>query len=196
MHSPSGGGSLTIGVAELGAEERRALLALARRAIEAAVRGEREAGALPDSTTLRRPGGAFVTLRNHGALRGCIGHVTADRPLAEVVARMAVSAATQDPRFPPVPADELAELEVEISVLTDALPLASRDPDAIRTGRDGVIVRRGWRQGVLLPQVAVEYGWAGEAFLTAACRKAGLAPDAWREPDCQLFVFQTDVFGE
>jgi AmmeMemoRadiSam system protein A len=183
-------------VAELSVAERRALLAIARRALDAAVRGVPDADALPESAPLRQPGGAFVTLRSHGTLRGCIGHVAADRPLAEVVARVAASAATEDPRFPPVPADELSELEVEISVLTEAVPLASRDPGEIRPGQDGVIVRRGWRQGVLLPQVAVDHGWAGEAFLTAACRKAGLPPEAWRAADCQLFVFQADVFGE
>ena len=183
-------------MAELSVAELRALLAIARRALDAAVRGVPDAGALPESAPLAQPGGAFVTLRSHGALRGCIGHVAADRPLAEVVARAAASAATKDPRFPPVPADELPELEVEISVLTEAVPLASRDPDEIRPGRDGVIVRCGWRQGVLLPQVAVDHGWAGEALLTAACRKAGLPPEAWRADDCQLFVFQADVFGE
>ena len=183
-------------MAELGAAERRALLALARRALEAAVRGESDTGAIPESAALRRPGGAFVTLRSHGALRGCIGHVAADRPLAEVVARVAASAATQDPRFPPVPAAELSALAVEISVLSEAVPLASRDPREIRSGQDGVIVRRGRRQGVLLPQVAAEHGWAGEEDLAAACRTAGLPPETWRAPDCQLLVFQTDVFGE
>lgn len=183
-------------MAELSVAERRSLLAIARRALDAAVRGVPAPGALPESAPLRQPGGAFVTLRRHGTLRGCIGHVATDRPLAEVVAMAAASAATGDPRFPPVPADELSQLEVEISVLTEAVPLPSRDPGAIRPGRDGVIVRRGWRQGVLLPQVAVDHGWAGEAFLTAACRKAGLPPEAWRAPDCQLFVFQADVFGE
>lgn len=160
------------------------------------MRGRSATGAVPEAAALRRRGGAFVTLRSHGTLRGCIGHVTADRPLAEVVARVAVSAATEDPRFPPVPPEDLSELEVEISVLSEAVPLVSRDPGDIRAGRDGVIVRHGWRQGVLLPQVAVDYGWEGEAFLTAACRKAGLPPDAWRTPDCQVLVFQADVFSE
>jgi uncharacterized protein len=183
-------------VADLDAAARRALLAIARRAVEAAVRGEPDTGTSPEWGALRRPGGAFVTLRSHGELRGCIGHVAADRPLAEVVARMAASAATQDPRFPPVPPHELPALEVEISVLSEAVPLASRDPQEIRSGQDGVIVRRGWRQGVLLPQVAADHGWVGEEFLAAACRKAGLSPDAWRTPDCQLLVFQTDMFAE
>lgn len=160
------------------------------------MRGETDDEPFPESAALRRPGGAFVTLRHHGALRGCIGRIAADRPLVEVVARMAVSAALEDPRFPPVPPDELDELEVEISVLSEAVPLTSRDPAEIRSGEDGVIVRRGWQQGVLLPQVAVEYGWEGAEFLTAACRKAGLPPEAWRAADCQLFVFQTDAFGE
>ena len=160
------------------------------------MRGEADSGTLPESPSLRRLGGAFVTLRSHGALRGCIGQIAADRPLVEVVARMAASAATQDPRFPPVPPEELPALEVEISVLSEAVPLASRDPGQIRSGRDGVIVRRGWHQGVLLPQVAADQGWGGEEFLAAACRKAGLSPEAWRAPDCQLLVFQTDVFAE
>lgn len=160
------------------------------------MRGEPDPATAPEAAALRQPGGAFVTLRVHGELRGCIGHLAADWPLAEVVARMAVSAATQDPRFPPVPPEELPGLDVEISVLSEAVPLVSRDPGDIRAGRDGVIVRRGWHQGVLLPQVAADYGWTGAELLSAACRKAGLAPDAWRAPDCQLLVFQTDVFGE
>lgn len=181
---------------ELGAEERRALLALARRALEAAVRGVPDTTMVPESAALRAPRGAFVTLRAEGALRGCIGHVGADRPLAEIVARMAVSAATEDPRFPPLQPEALPDVAIEISVLSEAVPLAARDAEQIRSGQDGVIVRCGRRQGVLLPQVAAENGWGGEAFLTAASRKAGLPPEAWRGTDCELFVFQADVFGE
>jgi len=107
---------------------------------------------------------------------------------------MAVAAATEDPRFAPVPPDELQDLEIEISVLSEPVPLASRDPGAIQPGRDGIVVRRGRRQGLLLPQVAIEHGWDAEAFLAAVCRKAGLSHEAWREPDCDLFVFQADVF--
>ena len=138
----------------------------------------------------------FVTLRGEGGLRGCIGHVPADRPLADVVPRVAVSAATEDPRFPPVALEELALLRIEISVLSEPVRLASPDPDGVRPGEDGVIVRRGWRQGLLLPQVATEFDWDAEALLAAACRKEGLAVTAWREASTELYLFQADVFGE
>lgn len=143
---------------------------------------------------LSRPGGAFVTLRRHGVLRGCIGRLASDRPLAEVVASMAVAAATEDPRFAPVPPVELHDLEIEISVLSEPEPLASHDPEEIRPGRDGIVVRQGWRQGLLLPQVAAEHGWDAEALLAAACHKAGLPREAWRKAECDVFVFQAVVF--
>ena len=143
-----------------------------------------------------RAAGAFVTVRSPGhVLRGCIGHLAPDRPLADVVRSMAVAAATRDPRFPPVTADELTELTFEISVLS--APQAAT-PDQVVVGRDGVIVQRSGQQGVLLPAVAVEYGWSAAELLTAACRKAGLPPGAWQDRDgeTELQVFQTDVFGE
>jgi AmmeMemoRadiSam system protein A len=122
--------------------------------------------------------------------------LAADRALAETVARMVVSAALEDPRFPPVTALEVSQVRIEISVLSDPRPLAGADPGGVQPGRDGVIVRRGVRQGVLLPQVATEFGWDGEALLTAACRKAGLGADMWRSPGTELLVFQVDAFSE
>ncbi len=145
---------------------------------------------------LSRPGRAFVTLRNGDALRGCIGHVASGRPLAEVVWRMTLLAATEDPRFPPVVMEELPRLRIEISVLSEPVRLDVADPAYIEPGRDGVMVRRGRRQGLLLPQVATEQGWDAEALLAAVCRKAGLPDGAWRSPDCELHVFQADVFAE
>ena len=109
---------------------------------------------------------------------------------------MTLAAATEDPRFPPVCREELDELRIEISVLSEPVRLGVRDPASIEPGLDGVIVRRGWRQGLLLPQVATEQGWDAEALLAAVCRKAGMRDDAWRRPDCELYVFQADVFGE
>lgn len=198
MPSPSGAGSPTIADPELGDEERQALLRLARQALQASVNRQPEPrpelAALP--LVLTRPGRAFVTLRHGDALRGCIGHVASGRPLAEVVWRMTVLAATEDPRFAPVGREELGDLRVEISVLSDPVRLLVVDPADIEPGRDGVMVRRGWRQGLLLPQVATEQRWDAEALLAAVCRKAGLPGDAWRGPDCELFVFQADVFGE
>lgn len=141
--------------------------------------------------------GAFVTLTERGALRGCIGHIPDDRPLGAVVQEMAVAAARDDPRFAPVEPDELPFLVVEISVLSTPAPLpAPVDPSAIVIGRDGLIVQRERHIGLLLPQVATEYDWEPEAFLAAACRKARLPPTAWQEPGTEVFVFQADVFRE
>ncbi len=141
--------------------------------------------------------GAFVTLLGRGALRGCIGHMAADRTLGAVVREMTVAAARDDPRFAPVAPDELPALAVEISVLSALAPLpVPVEPSRIVVGRDGLMVRREHLTALLLPQVATEYEWSPEAFLAATCRKAGLPPGAWREPGTEVFAFQADVFGE
>ncbi len=155
------------------------------------------AAAVGPGASLRR--GAFVTLteRHGGALRGCVGHIAADRELGAVVREMAIAAARDDPRFVPVDAGELAGLVVEISVLSEpARSVAPVDPARIVVGRDGVLVRRGSDAGLLLPQVASEHHWDAETLLAAACRKADLPPGAWREPGTEVFTFQADVFGE
>jgi len=169
---------------------------LARRAIEAALRGEAPPPlpAVPGAALYR---GAFVTLEEQGrVLRGCIGHVAGDRPLGEVVRRVAVSAARADPRFPPVTADELGELRIEISVLDEPRRVVPVHPDRLVIGRDGLLVRRGRTQGVLLPQVATEQGLGAEAFLCAVCQKAGLSAHSWREPATEVFTFTADIFVE
>jgi AmmeMemoRadiSam system protein A len=141
--------------------------------------------------------GAFVTLTERGALRGCIGHIAADRELGAVVREMTIAAARDDPRFAPVSREELPSLALEISVLSEPTPLpAPVDAARIMIGRDGLIVRRERSIALLLPQVAPEYHWGPEAFLAATCRKAGLPPDAWREPETAVFTFQADVFAE
>jgi AmmeMemoRadiSam system protein A len=142
---------------------------------------------------LRAPRGAFVTLKKAGALRGCVGHMRADLPLCQMVGRMALEAALRDRRFPPVTAGELASLEIEVSALT---PFERIDtPEAIRVGRDGVLLRKQGRSAVFLPQVAPEQGWERDEMLAHLCRKAGLPPDAWRS-GAALFTFQAEVFGE
>lgn len=188
-------GSRTIADPELTAEARRALLLLARRALEAGVRGKPEP-AVPVLPPLATRRGAFVTLLAGGKLRGCIGHIRGDRPVGHVVARMAIAVATEDPRFSPVETDELADVRIEISVLDDPAPLTPPDVGAVVVGRHGLMVRSGAAVGVLLPQIAVEHGWTAETFLNAACRKAGLAVDAWRHPGVDVLTFQADVFGE
>jgi len=178
--------------------DRAALLRLARATLVAHLAG-RPLPPLPDVPGAALTRGAFVTITEAGgALRGCVGHVANQRPLGEVVREMTVAAARDDPRFAPVEPEELPRLALEISVLTSAepLPLAPMDPGRIVIGRDGLIVRRGRHIGLLLPQVAAEYHWGPEAFLGAACRKAGLAADAWRESGTEVVTFQADVFGE
>ncbi|HPF71028.1 MAG TPA: AmmeMemoRadiSam system protein A [Candidatus Krumholzibacteria bacterium] len=167
--------------------ERAFLRDLARLAVEAAARGapppepaaEAEARGLALEGVLAEPCGVFVTLTRGGALRGCIGTIVGVRPLAEAVVWSGRAAACEDPRFPPVGPGELASLELEISVLS---PLATvADADAIEVGRHGVLLQKGSRQAVFLPQVAPEQGWDRETMLAHLCLKAGLPPDAWQE---------------
>ena len=142
--------------------------------------------------------GAFVTLveRETDDLRGCIGHVKGDRPLGEVIRQVAVSAARHDPRFPAVEPGELAGLRIEISVLGEPVFTPAADLPHIVIGRDGVLLRRGDVQALLLPQVATENGMGPEAFLDAVCHKAGLRNGSWREPATRVFTFTADVFVE
>lgn len=137
--------------------------------------------------------GVFVSLHRHGALRGCIGHIIGDEPLPDLVGAMAVAAASEDPRFPPVAPDELDGLEIELSLLS--VPVAAR-PDDVVPGEHGVILRRGGRLGVFLPQVATEQGWDRPTLLIMLCRKAGLPTDAWQDPAARLEVFRAQVVHE
>ncbi|HEX4574241.1 MAG TPA: AmmeMemoRadiSam system protein A [Gemmatimonadales bacterium] len=194
--TPSAGESPTIADPELTPADRAALLDLARATLAALVAG-RPLPSVPGVPGAALKRGAFVTLTERGALRGCIGHLAADRALGPVVRDMTVAAAQDDPRFPPVTPDELPSLAVEISVLSAPTPLGPPvAAAAVAVGRDGLVVRRGPHVGLLLPQVATEYHWGPEAFLAATCRKAGLGPDGWREPETEVFTFQADVFGE
>lgn len=143
---------------------------------------------------LRVRRGAFVSLHKGGELRGCIGQITADRELYKIVQQCAVSAATEDVRFPPVRAEELADLTLEVSVLTPFRRI--RDVKEIEVGKHGLWITRGSRRGLLLPQVATEYSWDRDTFLTHTCRKAGLPPDAWHDPLTQIHVFEAQVFKE
>jgi AmmeMemoRadiSam system protein A len=129
-------------------------------------------------------------------LRGCLGHVAADRPLGDLVPGLTVSAARDDPRFPPLAAGELDRVTIEISVLSTPVAVDAAEPGAIVIGRDGLIVERGSARGLLLPQVAPEQRWAPAQFLDATCEKAGLPAGAWREPGTRVLTFQADVFDE
>ena len=174
-------------------DDRRALLALARQAIEESV-VHQQIPELPQfSGILSERACAFVTVRRKGRLRGCVGRTDRTLALGELVAQCAISAAMRDPRFPPVAAHEVADLEIEISVLSRFELLV---PGAIHPGRHGVYIVRGQQRGLLLPQVAAEHRWSSERLLAETCGKAGLAPDAWRDPETQIFGFTADVFSD
>lgn len=173
-------------------QDRKLLLEIARQAIAAFV-GAAPAPVPGASGVLARPGGAFVTLHKGGDLRGCIGHIEPTEPLGKVVPRCAVAACSSDPRFPPVTSSELDQIDLEISLLGPLEPIAG--PQDILVGRDGLVVERGWQRGLLLPQVATEWGWDAETFLAHTCEKAGLPRDAWRS-HAKVWRFEAEVFGE
>ncbi|MCM2257517.1 MAG: AmmeMemoRadiSam system protein A [Vicinamibacteria bacterium] len=174
------------------AADRQALLAFARHAIAAAV-GAPVTGPAPTLDDAGH-GGAFVSLHERdGDLRGCIGFIESDEPRPRTVHDAAVAAATRDPRFPAVRPEELPGLRLEISLLTPPHPIRA---DEVECGRHGLIVSRGSRRGLLLPQVPAQFGWTREQFLAATCRKAGLPETAWRDPDTQLEAFEAEVFAE
>jgi uncharacterized protein len=177
----------------LDADDRRVLLEIAREAIRLRLSAAPSPRPHAPSERLSRSGAAFVTLRRGDQLRGCIGHVEADRPLVDVIVRAAVAAALEDPRFPPVTAAELDEISIEISVLGPMRPVT--DPLTIEVGRHGLVVQSGTKRGLLLPQVPTEWGWDRETFLGQLCLKAGLPRGAWRT-GAEILCFEADVFGE
>jgi len=174
-------------------DDRRALLGLAREAISQAVSFGQFPVQIPDHGVFAGKQGVFVTLHVRKRLRGCIGVIEPDQPLGESIVRCAASAALRDPRFSPVQADELADLEVEISLLSAPLPIRSEE---IEIGRHGLLIVRGRQRGLLLPQVAIEHRLTPEQFLAETCRKAQLPPDAWRASDTQIFGFTCEVFSD
>jgi len=176
----------------LSGEECRALLALARQAIVETISSN-----FPDPAQvtgrLAEPRGAFVTLRRHGKLRGCIGQPDAANGLGETVVQCAITAALRDPRFGPLRMEEIDGLEIEISVISEVRPVRTEE---IELGTHGIVVTGGGKRGLLLPQVAVERNWSVTQFLEAVCRKAGLEPSAWREADTKLFTFTAEMFSD
>jgi len=189
---------------ELSPEEGTYLVRLARRAIETRLRTGETIKPTEASEKLRQPSGVFVTLNkiegNEHSLRGCIGLPFPTMPLAEAVVDAAISAAIGDPRFRPVSVREMDSIVVEVSVLTppEAIKVQRPEqyPEKIEVGRDGLIVGRGGRRGLLLPQVPVEWDWDAEEFLTQCCMKAWLPPDAWLTPGTEVSKFSAIIFTE
>ena len=177
----------------LSAKEKHLLLKIAREAINAYVRE----GFVPQreltSVNLLAKQGCFVSIKINGMLRGCIGNFTSDKPLYQLVQEMAICAATQDPRFYPMKKSELENFNVEISVLSPLSMIASIEE--IEVGVHGLYLEKNFSRGVLLPQVAVEYGWDRNTFLSQTCLKAGLGKDEWRE-GADIYTFSAQVIKD
>ncbi|MBN2120909.1 MAG: AmmeMemoRadiSam system protein B [Candidatus Omnitrophica bacterium] len=180
---------------ELSAEDKKTLIHIARKTLREYLSSKKIPEFEVSSSILKENMGAFVTLKRQDALRGCIGNIVGQKPLYLTVRNMAIEAATGDPRFPKVKYEELKDLDIEISVLSPLERVNSADE--IIMGKHGVIVKRGFQQGVYLPQVAMETGWSKEEFLSSLCsHKAGLSPSAWKEKETELYVFTATVFSE
>lgn len=183
-------------------EQKKKLLKIARETIETYIKEQRVAEFKEDDPALLEHCGAFVTLRNAKSkphdgesLRGCIGHIISKEPLYRLVRDMAIASSTEDPRFPPITMNELKDIKIEISVLSQ--PKKIKDVKEIELGIHGVIIQKGFNQGVFLPQVAEETGWKKEEFLSNLCsHKAGLPPNAWKDKDTNIYIFEAEVFEE
>lgn len=178
----------------LNQQEKVYLLELARKTIQNLVEKGDFPETKPISEKVQQNFGVFVTLNKNGHLRGCIGFIEGVKPLYKVIMEMAKSAAFNDPRFPPVKAEEVSSLEIEISVLSPLKKI--KDVKEIEVGKHGIIIQRGFYRGLLLPQVATEWGWNREEFLAQTCHKAGLPTDAWKDPDTEIQIFSAEIFSE
>ena len=180
----------------MNSKHEQILLKVACTAIEAAVHKKEPPAVKSDAPELNVLAGCFVTIKTRERLRGCLGQFTSDKPLIELVSEMAVSSATRDPRFyfDQVTQDELEYLDIEISVLSPML--RTDDPLSVRLGIDGIYIVNRASSGCFLPQVATETGWSAEQFLTNCCmQKANLPPEAWKDPETEVYFFTADVFG-
>lgn len=178
----------------LTAGEKTVLLNIARTTVETFITSGLYAVEPREEKSLNARNGCFVTLKQKGQLRGCIGNFQSERPLFKEVAEMAVASASKDPRFYPMKPEDLGNFTVEISVLSKLEKI--EDIQQIEIGRHGIYLEKGYYRGVLLPQVATEHGWDRETFLKQTCIKAGLPPEAWRADDAEIYIFSAQVFGE
>jgi uncharacterized protein len=175
-------------------DAQKELLAIARKTLEQFLATGEVPDRNPERAELHQESGAFVSLHIGDELRGCIGLIKPDGPLYRTVQQCAVSAASEDYRFDRVSSEELSGITIEISVLS---PMErAKDASEIEVGTHGLYIVRGQRRGLLLPQVAIEWGWDREAFLAQTCQKAGLEESAWREPATAIYQFQAQVFSE
>jgi len=173
-------------------QEKKTLHHIAKTVIENMAKGKPVPEFDVDAPILKESRGAFVTIHKRGQLRGCIGYIEGRGPLHKTVEEMAEAAAFRDPRFPPVTEKELKDLDVEISVLTPLRKIT--DVNEIEVGKHGIYIKKGWYSGLLLPQVATEYGWDRQTFLEHTCQKAGLPPQAWKDRNTEIYIFSADIF--
>jgi hypothetical protein len=174
-------------------KEQKELLKIARQAIIAHVSGNPPAALASTSPGLSVTSGCFVTIKKEGQLRGCIGNFVSEQPLFQLVQEMAISSATRDPRFYPMKTADLDSFKLDISVLSPLKKIAA--VEEIVVGKHGIYIIKNSNRGVLLPQVATEYGWDRETFLKHTCLKAGLPETAWKK-ECEIYIFTAQVFGE
>lgn len=177
----------------LSESDRKAILELARQAVEEAVCRNRPVPEIPPTEILERRCGVFVTLHVGKRLHGCIGVIEGKETLGQSIARCAASAALDDPRFPKMRAEELGDLEIEVSLLSG---LERIQPAEIEIGKHGLLVEQDCRRGLLLPQVAAEHQLSIEQFLQETCRKAGLRTDAWQNPATRIFGFTCEIVSK
>lgn len=176
----------------LNAEDKRQLLEIAKAVIENRAKGKPVPEFKVNAPILKENRGAFVTIQKKGQLRGCIGYIEGRGPLHKTIEEMAEAAAFRDPRFNPVKEKELPDLHIEISVLTPLQKIT--DVNEIEVGKHGIYIKKGWNSGLLLPQVATDYGWDRLTFLEHTCQKAGLPQNAWKEGNTEIYIFSADIF--
>lgn len=182
-------------------EDGKFAVQTARRFVETAVSGRKfEIGEIPE--IFHKKSGVFVTINTFPKhnLRGCIGYIEPLFPLIDGLEKASISAALSDPRFPPVKEEELEDLVIEVSLLTPPELIKVKKPKhyakEVKIGKDGLIVEKGFRKGLLLPQVPVEYNWKVDEFLSHTCMKANLMPDAWLEEGTKIYKFSAEIFSE
>jgi AmmeMemoRadiSam system protein A len=177
----------------LSTEEKEKLLVIARESIISHVKGEQIPVPSVKEANLLKCVGCFVTIKSEGKLRGCLGQFTSGKPLHALVREMAIAAATRDPRFYPMRSEDIVNFKLEISVLSPLKKIESIEE--IEIGKHGLYLEKNFYRGVLLPQVAIEYGWDRNTFLSQTCLKAGLGKDDWKE-EAEIYIFSAEVFAE
>ncbi len=180
--------------AKLKSKEKKILLDIARKAITSAILGKDEPPEPREEKSLNMRNGCFVTIKQDGELRGCIGNFQSELPLFKEVAEMAAASATKDPRFYPLQETDTDSISLEISVLSPLHKIGT--VDEIDIGKHGIYLEKGYYRGVLLPQVATEHEWDRETFLKQTCLKAGLPTEAWDAEDADIYIFSAQIFGD